>query len=94
MNLPETQVPANASAGDLGQSGEALGTQFSESDLAAAEFLHSCAAPTTAEDDMHEHPDVFPEGVDHGVLPTALDSTGDWSHVSGEPTAWRSQHWI
>ena len=79
-----TQVPAHEPAGDLGQTGEALGNQLSESGLAAAESVHSCAAPTTSEDGMQEHPNVSPGGVDHSVLPTALDSTGDWSHVGGE----------
>ena len=79
-----TQVPAHEPAGDLGQTGEALGNQLSESGLAAAESVHSCAAPTTSEDGMQEHPNVSLGGVDHSVFPTALDSTGDWSHVGGE----------
>ena len=34
---------------------------------------------------MHEHPSEFPGSVEPSVLPTALDSTGDLSHVGGEP---------
>ena len=79
----ETQASAHASAGDFGRTGEALGTQSPEKDVATAETSQTCSVTTTTQDDKHGYARDCVDEPDCSVLPTALDSTGDRSHADG-----------
>ena len=76
-----TQVPEHVPDGDTGRAGEVLGAQSSEKEFATAESSQDVLVTTTTQDDRHENVGACGGEPDCGVLPTALDSTGDMAHA-------------
>ena len=79
-----TRVPEHVPADDTGRAGEVLGAQSSEKDFATAETSQTGSVTTTTQDDKHGDVRACVDEPDRSVLPTALDSTGDWSHADGD----------
>ena len=89
-----TRVPEHVPADDTGRASEVLGAQSSEKDFATAETSQTGSVTTTTQDDKHGDVRACVDEPDRSVLPTALDSTGDWSHADGDFGDWVSWYWF